>query len=793
MKFIKNDHLTPELPDFFQELAGKRGFDNDFDNDVKFGITDVSRRQFFKISGIAGGGLVLGLAMGSSPKAKAQSAANLSTISPYVQIQPNGRINLFSKNPECGQGIKTGLPLIIAEELDCAWEDVDVVQADIDATKYGAQFAGGSLSTPMNWMAMRQAGATARAMILAAAAQQLNIPVAELSTSDTMVMHATSGRSWGYGEFAELAATMPVPDPATLTLKTRDQFKLLGRRFTGVDNHDIVTGKPLFGADTRMDGMLYASYTKCPQIGGKAVSFNEDHIKSMPGVVDAFIIDQFGNPKMFNPGGGDIFSGVAVVASSTWAAIKAKRELEVEWDLTDAEVSSWSDLVARAYALQGQDGEPLMVNQFAGPGNPPNRVSADKGDATRVLANAATKLSSFYEYPYVSHAQLEPETCTAKVENGNVEIWAPAQIPQSGESGSAVLLGIPAEEAAERVVLHQTRIGGGFGRKLANDYVFEVVAIANRMQGTPIKLQWTREDDMSGDYFRPGGFHSYSAGLDASGNLIAWQDHFITSTGNDQAPMTSADINPNVFPMDVTDNVKLTQTMFHNAIPTGPMRAPSSNAFAFSFQSFMHELAVASGKSHVQFMLDTLGDPRLAIAENPQSMHTGRAASVISEVARISGYEQGSSEPGRAKGLSFYFCHSGYVAQVADVSVSANKEVKVHKVWAVADFGFIHNLSGAENQMEGGIIDGISQLFNAKITFENGVIQQQNFHQYPLLRMPQAPELEVAFLQPDEFSPTGGGEPSMPPVLAAVTNAIYNATGERIRKMPLYELGYKLV
>jgi len=252
-------------------------------------------------------------------------------------------------------------------------------------------------------------------------------------------------------------------------------------------------------------------------------------------------------------------------------------------------------------------------------------------------------------------------------------------------------------------------------------------------------------------------------------------------------------LNPSVFPMDVTDNVKLTQTMFHNAIPTGPMRAPSSNAFAFTFQSFMHELAVASGKSHVDFLMDTLGEPRLTNPENPQSMHTGRAANVIAEAARLSGYEQGSDEPGRAKGLSFYFCHSGYVAQVADVTVSANKEVKVNKVWAVADFGFIHNLSGAENQMEGGIIDGLSQLFTGKITFENGVIQQQNFHQYPLLRLPQAPELEVAFLEPEEFPPTGAGEPSMPPLLAAVTNAIYNATGERIRKMPLVDLGYKLV
>ena len=779
MKLIKDNPLSPELPNFFQKLAGGSKMD--------VGIPDVSRREFFKLSGIAGGGLVLGLAVGS-PKASAQSdSAELSTLSPYVQIQPNGRINIFSKNPECGQGIKTGLPLIIAEELDCAWEDVDVVQADIDASKYGAQFAGGSLSTPMNWMGHRQAGATARAMILAAASQQLNIPVSELSTSETKVVHSTSDREWGYGEFAELAATMEVPAPDSLTLKTQDQFTLLGRRFTGVDNNDIVTGKPLFGADTRKEGMLFATYTKSPQIGGRALSFNEDHIKSMPGVVDAFIIDEFGNPKMFNPGGGDMFSGIAVVAQSTWAAIKAKRELEVEWDLSNAETASWDDLVERAYALAEQDGEPLMVSQGFGPNA--TQVSADKGDAEGVLQSAETVVSAFYEYPYVSHAQLEPECCSARYENGQIEIWAPAQIPQSAETGAAVLLGIEAENS----VLHQTRIGGGFGRKLASDYVFEVAAIARRMEGVPIMLQWTREDDMSGDYFRPGGFHSYSAGLDSAGNLTAWKDHFITSTGNDQAPMTSADLNPSVFPMDVTDNVKLTQTMFHNAIPTGPMRAPSSNAFAFSFQSFVHELAIASGKSHVDFLMDTLGEPRLTNPENPGSMHTGRAANVIAEAARLSGYDQDSNEPGRAKGLSFYFCHSGYVAQVADVTVSANKEVKVNKVWAIADFGFIHNLSGAENQMEGGIIDGLSQLFNGKITFDNGVIQQQNFHQYPLLRLPQAPELEFAFLEPEEFPPTGAGEPSMPPLLAAVTNAIYNATGERIRKMPLVDLGYKLV
>jgi len=781
-----NEQLLAGLPSFFKEMVETPVAEAVAAQVAQIKMPEMNRRSFMKLTGLAGGGLVLGgMSVGASKKAFAQAGDDVATLSAYVQIKPDGRITLFSKNPECGQGIKTGLPLIIAEELDCAWADVDVVQADVDAAKYGGnQFAGGSLSTPMNWMTMRQAGATARAMILAAAAKQLGIAQAELTTSDTKVLHADSGREWSYGEFAEMAATMPVPAVETLVLKEQSAFKLLGRRWTGVDNHGIVTGKPLFGADTVLPNMVYATYTKAAQIGAIPTSFNEEHIKSMPGVVDAFIIDQFQDPRMFSPANGAMFAGVAIVASSTWAAIKAKRELEVVWDTTNAETATWDDLVARATAAADQDGAELMVTAF-GP-NGPSSSPASKGDAPAALASAAKVVTGFYEYPYVSHAQLEPETTTALFQDGKIEIWAPAQIPQGGEGGAAALLGL----APENSTLHMTRIGGGFGRKLANDFVFEAAAIARRMEGRPVKLQWTREDDMMHDYFRPGGFHSYKAGLDADGKLIAFQDHFFTSTGNGTGPMTSADLSPNVFPMDVLANVKLTQTLFQNAIPTGPMRAPGSNALAFSFQSFMHELAVASGKDHVQFMLDTLGDE--GPAENPQGMHRGRAAGVIKAVAEMAGW--GNELPaGRALGLSFYFCHSGYVAQVADVEVRANKEVKVHKVYAAADFGFIHNLSAAENQLEGGIIDGLSQLFYGKITFNNGVVQQQNFHQYPLLRMPQTPALETKFIVQGDFPPSGGGEPSMPPLLAAVTNAIFNASGERARKMPLSDLGYKLV
>jgi isoquinoline 1-oxidoreductase beta subunit len=772
-----------ELPNFFHEMLKEKAVS------PSIGIAaEVNRRQFFKLAGLAGGGLVLGGPVLAPKHAFAQSAET-QTLSAYVQIKPDGGIILFSKNPECGQGIKTGLPLIIAEELDCAWDDVEVVQADVDAEKYGAnQFAGGSLSTPMNWMTMRQAGATARAMILAAAAQQLKLPIEELTTADTKVIHAATDREWAYGEFAELAATMQVPAVESLQLKDPSQFKLLGRRWTGVDNHKIVTGQPLFAADTQIDGLKYATYTKCPQVGGVAVGFNEGHIKSMPGIIDAFIIDPREDARMFSPANGAIFGGVAIVADTTWAAIKAKRELQVEWDTSNAVKASWTDLAERAKALANSDGEPMMVGA-AGPAGPipgAPKSPASRGDADGVMASAAKIVSAFYEYPYVSHAQLEPEAVTAVYRDGIIEIWSPAQIPQGGEFGASVVAGVTPDKS----VLHMTRIGGGFGRKLANDFTWEAAAIAARMEGTPVKLQWTREDDMMHDYFRPGGFHAFKAGLDADGKLIAFSDHFMTSTGNGTDPMTSADMSPAIFPMDMMGDLKLTQTMFDNAISTGPMRAPGSNAFAFVFQSFMHELAVAGGKDHVEFLLETLGDE--LPAENPGGMHRGRAASVIKAVAEMADW--GREMPkGRSLGLSFYFCHSGYVAQVADVEVNENKEVKVHKVYAAADFGFIHNLSAAENQLEGGIIDGLSQLFNQKITFTNGVVEQQNFHQYPLLRMAQAPALETKFLEPIEFPPSGAGEPSMPPLLAAVTNAIYGATGERIRKMPLSELGYRLV
>ena len=738
------------------------------------GIKNLNRRQFFKVSGVAGGGLVLGLSMSAPQNANAQASLDvLVELSPYVQIQSNGRINIFSKNPECGQGIKNGLPLIIAEELDARWEDVDVVQADIDNAKYGFQIAGGSSSTPANWIPMRQAGAVARLMILAAAAQQLYVPIVELTTSESKVIHTLTGAEYRYGEFAELAATMPIPDLEKLYFKDSSEFTLLGKRFSGVDNRAIVTGMPLFGIDQVRPKMAYATFTKSPAIGGMASSFNGAHIKTLNGVIDAFIIDPVGS--LFIPGldGQGHLGGVAIVASSTWAAMKAKQELEVVWDTVTADTeASWSNLVANATSIANQDGPMELLNS---------------GDVDAAFADAAQVVEGFYEFPYHSHVNLEPQNCTGLFENGRIELWAPSQAPQNGKAGVAVI----ADVSPENVVINQTRIGGGFGRRLFSDFIYETTAIAKRMEGTPIKLQWTREDDMAFDFYRPGGFHSYKAAIDRNGKMTGFTDHFITVSENPEVgePLMAATIGTDILPMQHVANVKVTQTLQPAAIPTGYMRAPGSNSYGFTFQSFLHEVAEAAGTDYRDFLLDLLD---VEDVSPPPAFSNERARNVIASVTDRAEWDRVMPK-GRALGLAFYYSHSGYVAQVADVSVNSQKEMTVHKVWSVADFGLIHNLSGAENQIQGSVLDGLSQLMYAKISFEEAVIEQSNFHQYPLLRMSNVPAVDSHFLEPMGVSPTGAGEPALPPALPAIANAIYSASGERVRKTPLSELGYTLV
>ena len=715
----------------------------------------LDRRQFMKLTGLVGGGLMLTFTL---PRASAASGP----LQPngYVRIDADG-IVLYAKNPEVGQGVKTSLPMIIAEELDAAWGDVAVEQSAIDAERYGMQFAGGSMSIPMNWTTLRQAGATARAMLVGAGAKRLGVPVEELSTKDSHVVHEASGRKLAYTELAADAAEMPVPNPASLKLKSTDEFRLLGKRITGVDNEALVRGEPLFGIDQSVPDMKIAVYQKCPAIGGKATSANLDEIKAMPGVHDAFILDGNGNAM-------DLLPGVAIVADSTWAAIRAKRALTVDWDETEASKDSWSDAVAQAGTLRSETGERVV----------------DEGDVDAAFKAADKRASGYYTYHFVSHAQLEPQNCTASFADGEIEIWAPTQTPGSGIDAVARTLGID----KTKILLHQTRIGGGFGRRLYNDFMCEAAAISQRA-GVPVKLQWTREDDMAYDLYRAGGFHQLEGSLDADGKVTGWRDHFITFA-NDGRPVSGGALRPGVFPSGLVDNVRFEQTALDWKNRCAAWRAPGANVFGFVVQSFLHELAATAGRDHLEVLLEVFGEPRWLVPNNPQTLNTERAANVVRLAAEKAGW--GSDMPdGRALGLAFYFSHMGHIAEVADVSVSDDKKVKVHKVTVAADVGPIVNLSGAENQMQGSVVDGLSTMMGLSVTFENGRVQQSNFDQYPLLRMAATPKVDVHFVDSD-FSPTGLGEPALPPLAPAVCNAIYTVTGHRIRTLPISEEGYSV-
>jgi len=724
---------------------------------LPFRAIKLDRRKFLQLTGLAGGGLVLAFSMGR--EAGAAGATDAAFVpNAFLRIARDGSILIFNKGPEIGQGIKTAFPLIIAEELDARWSDVKVEQAPVNPAVYGRQSAGGSRSIPDSWDQLRRAGAMARQMLVAAAAAQWRVPVEQCSARDSAVWHGK--RKAGYGALAAKAATLPVPDAATVKLKDRKEYRLLGKWYTGVDNHAVVTGKPLFGIDQTLPGMKMAVYQRCPATGGKVRSANLEEIKRLPGVRDAFVIE--GNGKTT-----EVMPGVAIVADTTWAAFEARKQLRVDWDDTGASKDSWTALSQKARELAKLPTGTSTV--------------ANVGAVDEALEGASKTVSALYTYPFVAHSPLEPQNCTAWAHDGIVEFWAPTQTADRAIETVAGALGI----TADKVRVNQTRVGGGFGRRLMNDYMCEAGAIAQRF-AAPVKLVWTREQDMAHDFFRAGGFHSLTGGLDAQGKLTAWRNHFITFTHDGKAPSSGAGWSGTQFPGLSLPNYQLSQTMLPIKTPTGPWRAPASCSVAWVIQSFLHELSAAAGRDHRDFLLEIMGPPRLLEG----GLDTGRAADVI----RLACDKAGWGRPlpaGHGLGLAFHFSHAGHIAEVAEVSVDAQKRVRLHRVVVAGDIGPIVNMSGANNQCEGAVVDGFSTMAGLEITMENGLIEQSNFHQYPLLRIPSHPKVEVHFIQSDH-PPTGVGEPALPPVAPAICNAIFAATGQRVRTLPLTREGFSV-
>ena len=737
----------------------------------------LDRRSFLQVTALAGGGVIIGRYVPAFAQqgggAPAPSAWSLAPDT-YITVHPDNTFTIIAKNPETGQGIRAALPMIIADEFDIDWSQVKIQQADLDP-KYGPQIEGGSRAIPTNYDPMRQIGAGGRLMMVTAAAQMWNVPADQVTTGSGTVRHAASGRTATYASLSSRVAAMPAPtaDAVKAAYKDPKNFKIIGKPIKGVDNLAIVTGKPSFSIDIEPPGTLFAVFEKCPVFGGKAVGANLDEVKRLPGIKHAFIVDAAGR------GANSLASGVAIVADSWWLANNARGKLKVTWD--EGPVASQSSV---GYAAQAKQ----LSSQASQPPAPGGRGSAVIGDAEAAFKSAAKVVEAEYVFPLLSHAPLEPQNSTAHyTTDGKLEIWSCSQIPslQNPALGAGI--------EPNKVTMHLVRAGGGFCRRLNSDYDVEVGKIARvvteervkaGLPSVPVKLLWSREDDMAHDQYRPGGFHYFKAGLDASGKLIAFRD-FVASTAS-------------VVPANEFPRGFVASFLVHSApvtpfdIPTGALRAPGTNGVSFVMQGFIDEIAVAAGKDPLQYRLDLLASPA---GEAAQGFNAARARGVLEAVREMSDWNNRSRLPkGSGKGVAFQFAHAGYVAYVVEVAIGDDKKININKAWAAIDIGRqIVNPSESMNLVQGAFVEAMSHMMAWQITIDKGRVVQRNFNNYQPTRMTQMPSsIEVKFLQTD-FDPTGLGEPALPPAIPAITNAIFAATAVRIRSVPLSTAGYSWV
>lgn len=737
----------------------------------------LNRRTFLQMSALAGGGLALGLF--DTPYAAAQFGGRADlTPQAFIKIASDGTVTIMARAPEIGQGVKTMLPMMIAEELDADWSKVRVEQADL-GDQFGGQSAGGSTSTQGNYLPMRRVGAACRQMLISVAAKRWGVLEADCTTEPGKVMHAISGRSLGYGELAADAATCAPPSMDSLKLKDPKDFRILGKPLGNVDNHAIVVGKPLFGIDVKVPGMLHAVIERSPVYGGKVKSANLDQVKKLPGVRNVLIIAPAGNagPADTTTEPGTVIAaagmepGVAIVADTWWQAQSARKSLKVDWDPGEGAAQSSEKFDQKAAELMKA---------------PPENTLRSYGDVDGALAGAAKVVEATYAYPFIAHGTLEPMDTTASYKDGKMEMWTTSQSPGGGKSQVARALNLQASD----ITVHLCRIGGGFGRRLQNDYMMEAAWLAKQVGGA-VKLVWSREDDMGHDGYRPGGYHAFKGGLDAQGKLVAWRQHFITY-GEGQRYASGGTIDATEFPSGRVPNYALFASAQPLMLRTGALRAPGHNAYAWAIKAFVDEMATAAGRDPLDFHMELLNAtpvPMPAGRGRGDSMNAERLKGVLELVAEKSGWANRKKESGKGMGLACHYCHAGYFAEVAEVSVDAQNKITVHKIWAAGDVGNqIMNPSGAEAQVQGSIVDGMSQMAQ-EITLMDGRPMQSNYHQHPLLRFRQAPEIEL-FWRKTEFGPTGLGEPALPPVLPAIANAVFAATGKRIRTLPLARSGF---
>ncbi len=748
----------------------------------------LGRREFLARVGALGG---LVLIAGVAEVVKAQDAARYGADSmphgwsdnplAFIAIGEDGTVTIVVHRSEMGQGVRTGMPLIVADELEADWSKVRVTQAPADELKFGNQDTDGSRSTRHFFEPMRRCGAAARTMLEQAAAASWGVSVGEVQAVNHEVVHRKSGRKLGYGALARAAAQLPVPARESLRLKDPTRFRYIGKGKTHLaDGRDIVAGKAQYGIDTRLEGMLYAVVARSPVLGGKVVRYDAAEALKIPGVVKVLQIQVSVPSAKFHP-----LNGVAVVAMDTWTAIKARNALKVQWD--DGVHGSYDSKAYRAELEQAA--------------RKPGKVLREAGDVDGAMSKAAHKVEAEYYLPHLAHASMEPPAATARIVDGRCEVWAAVQAPQVTREDVAKHLGL----SSENVTVHVTLLGGGFGRKSKPDFAIEAALLSQQLAGKPVKVTWTREDDVHNDYFHTVSVEHLQAGLDARGKPVAWLHRsaapsIVSLFGPDpkhEAPFEQGMGLINM-PYDVPNlRIENPEAVAHTRI--GWFRSVSNVPHAFAVQSFVAELAAAAGRDHRDYLLELVGPPRLIdptalkdgwnYSESPQRypVDMGRLRRVIETVTREAGWGRKLAK-GRGLGLAAHYSFVSYTAAVVEVAVGSKGELTIPRVDVAFDCGPQVNPDRIRSQLEGAVVMGVSLATLGEITFKNGRAEQDNFHQYQVTRIDAAPrQIKLHLLPASDWSvPLGGvGEPGLPPIAPALCNAIFAATGKRIRQLPI--------
>jgi isoquinoline 1-oxidoreductase beta subunit len=703
-------------------------------------VVKASRRDFLKIAGTSLGGLVIGFNWYScdSPKVEVISTedilAQAKPFNSYLSIAPSGDVVIYSPNPELGQNIKTSFPMVVAEELDADWDKVRVVQANLDVEKFDRQLTGGSGAMPHSWEILRKAGATAKYVLVAAAAKTWNVSTEEITVEKGIISHKASGKSGHFGEFVAEASTITVPEE--VKLKDKKDFKIIGTPVKNVDAKDMYTGKPMYGLDFYREGMKHAMIQRAP-FGMKIKSVDDTAARAVTGVTD---VVTFG-------------TSVAVVGTSTWPLMKAKKLLKIDY-VPDGAVESTTDH-DRIFA-------DLMANGKAD-------VKRSDGNVNQAFKAAAKVVVAEYQCPFLAHSPMEPENFFAHVQGDKCELVGPTQTPDAARNAAANILGIP----KENITVAITRLGGGFGRRLRADYVEEAVHVSKAING-PVRVTWSREDELTGGAYRPAVRYRFEAALDAEGNMTGYK---LRGVGMNVGNTTRE----NNFPCGAVENVLIESIEHKSPITTNAWRAPITNFLAYAEQSFLDEVAHEAGKDPVTLRLELYEEAK-ANPIGKTDYNVNRMIAVTKEVAERSNW---GKNPNVKQGLSVYFSHRSYVAQVADIEMQSGSPV-LKKITAVTDCGMVINPIGANHQVRGGIVDGMGHAMYTNLTFENGVPKQKNYDSYRLIRLKEVPEIDTHFLD-SGFDPTGLGEPALPPTGGAIANAIFAATGRRLRSQPFIE------